>query len=60
MATDSKAKVLDGKVIAKEVRAQAAAELAEIKQENPAFQPGLTIVQVEMWGWQHAAFSLTV
>ena len=47
MATDSKAKVLDGKVIAREVRAQAAAEIAEIKQKNPAFQPGLTIVQVE-------------
>ena len=42
----SEAALLDGKVASGEIRAQLKAEIAEIQKENPAFVPGLAIVQV--------------
>ena len=41
-----KAVVLKGKEIAGEIRAQVAAEIAQLKEKTPSFQPLLTIVQV--------------
>lgn len=41
-----KAVVLKGKEIAGEIRAQVAAEIAQLKEKTPSFQPSLTIVQV--------------
>lgn len=46
MASEQKARMLNGKAVAAEVRKEAAAELAQLKQTYPRFQPGLTIVQV--------------
>ena len=42
----SEAALLDGKVASGDIRAQLKAEIAEIQKENPAFVPGLAIVQV--------------
>ena len=44
--SSEEAKLLDGKVASGEIRAQLKAEIAEIQKENPAFVPGLAIVQV--------------
>ncbi len=38
--------ILNGRKIAAEIRKKAAEELAQLKEEYPHFQPGLTIVQV--------------
>ena len=42
----TKARTLDGKVLAAEIRSQVAAELQSLREKQPGFQPGLTIVQV--------------
>ena len=41
-----KARILDGKALAAEIRSQVAAELHSLREKQPGFQPGLTIVQV--------------
>ena len=41
----STGQLLDGRVASAEIRAQLKAEIAEIRKENPAFVPGLAIVQ---------------
>lgn len=40
------ARVLNGKEVSSDIRAQVAAEVETLKQQHPDFQPGLTIVQV--------------
>ena len=45
-APAEEAKLLDGKVASGEIRASLKAEIADIQKENPAFAPGLAIVQV--------------
>ena len=42
----TKARTLDGKALAAEIRSQVAAELQSLREKQPGFQPGLTIVQV--------------
>lgn len=42
----STGQLLDGKLASAEIRAKLKAEIAEIHKENPAFVPGLAIVQV--------------
>ena len=42
----TKARILDGKALAAEIRSQVAAELHSLREKQPGFQPGLTIVQV--------------
>ena len=44
--SSAEAKLLDGKIASGEIRAQLKVEIAEIQKENPAFKPGLAIVQV--------------
>ena len=48
-APAEEAKLLDGKVASGEIRASLKAEIADIQKENPAFAPGLAIVQVYTW-----------
>ena len=43
----STGQLLDGKVASAEIRALLKTEIAEIQKENPAFVPGLAIVQVK-------------
>lgn len=47
LMAERKARVLDGKALAAETRAQVAAELKSLREKyHDDFQPGLTIVQV--------------
>ena len=45
-APAEEAKLLDGRVASGEIRAALKVEIADIQKENPAFAPGLAIVQV--------------
>ena len=42
----TKARILDGKALSAEIRSQVATELQSLREKQPGFQPGLTIVQV--------------
>lgn len=39
--------VADGKAVAAEVRGRVTAELKELKEKHPRFQPQLSIIQVQ-------------
>ncbi|XP_071803911.1 C-1-tetrahydrofolate synthase, cytoplasmic-like [Asterias amurensis] len=46
MSGDTRGKIIDGKAISAEYRAELKEEVTKLKSENPGFAPGLAIVQI--------------